>query len=360
MGHIVTTSGGGFRANWRDPTGRQRSKTFATRKEARTFLAQVDLDLARGSYVDARAGRVPFRDHAQLWAAGRNLELTSTERTASVLRAHLLPQWGNWPLAKIDHMSVQAWVGDLGRRLSPRTVAKIIGTMSMIMRAAVRSRLIPFNPCDHVELPRPASAKAYGVTITRDEFFKSLLRAVPVPHRAMIATAAMAGLRWGECAGLHWSEIDLAVPELTVARTLAEVNGVLEIKPYPKSRAGARTIPLPPALTSLLRAHRLRSAPNDADLVFAVRTGTGWRRTNFRRQVWAPALANLGCPPQCVSTIFGTATRPGWSPTVCRSTRYRDSSATSRPRQHLTAIPTQPAGTTPRSARSSTCLLTFC
>lgn len=318
MGHITASSAGNFRANWRDPTGRQRAKTFATKKEARTFLAQVDLDLARGSYVDARAGKVPFRDHAALWAAGRNLELTSSERTASVLRAHLIPQWGSWPLAKIDHMSVQAWVGELGRTSAPRTVAKIVGTMSMIMRAAVRARLIPYDPCDHVELPRPASSKAYGITITREQLFTALLPAAPVEHRAMIATAAMAGLRWGECAGLRWDVVDLAVPQLQVARTLVEVNGKLETKPYPKSRAGTRTIPLSPALTSLLRSHRLRSAPNEDDMVFAVRTGSPWRRTNFRRQVWTPTLEAAGLPAamrfhdlrHCYATWLVTRRRP--------------------------------------------------
>lgn len=297
MGHIISTPAGAFRANWRDPSGKQRSKTFPTKKEARAHLAKVELDLARGSYVDARAGRVLFKDHAALWAAGRNLERTSAERTASVLRAHLLPKWSAWPLAKIDHMSVQAWVGDLGRELAPRTVAKVFGTMTMIMRAAVRGRMIPFNPCEDVELPRPASAKSTSVIISREDFFAKLLPAVPKEHRPLVATAAMAGLRWGECAGLTWDAVNLGVPELHVARTVVEVNGRLEVTPYPKSRAGKRTIPLPLALTSLLRAHKIRSAPNPGGLVFAVSTGSAWRRANFRRQVWAPAVEASGIPP---------------------------------------------------------------
>lgn len=296
MGHIVGTPEGRFRANWRDPTGRQRARTFTTKKEARAYLAQIDVDLSRGSYVDPRAGRVLFRVHAELWLAGRNFEATTTERTASIVRAHLLPRWGTWPLAKIDHMAVQAWVGDLGRKLAPRTVAKILGTFTMVMRSAVRARLIPFNPCDGVEVPRPPDAKATGITITRPEFYSALLPAVPVEHRAQVAVAGMTGLRWGEIAGLLWTEVDLTVGELLVARTVIEVSGRLEDKPYPKSRAGRRTIPLPPVMASLLRAHRLRSKPNEAGRVFAVRTGAAWRRANFRRQVWAPALAASGLP----------------------------------------------------------------
>lgn len=156
---------GGFRANRRDPAGAQRSKTFDTRKAARAHLAQVELDLARGAYVDARAGRVPCKDHAALWMPGRNLERSSAKRDASTLRIHLILKWGDWPLIKIDHLSVHAWVGELGRTLAPPTVAKVVNTMAMIMRSAVRARLIPANPCDHVELPRPRPIRSIGVII---------------------------------------------------------------------------------------------------------------------------------------------------------------------------------------------------
>jgi integrase len=296
MGHIFTTPAGTYQANWRDPTGRKRAKTFKTKKDARAFLARIEVDLSRGTYVDPRAGRVLFRDHAERWMTGRNLEATTTERTASVMRHHVLPRWGAWPLIKIDHMAVQTWVGELGRQLAPRTVAKCLGILSMILAAAVRTRLIPFNPCDGVELPRPPTLESVGSTISREDFFTRLLPAVPIEHRPIIATAALSGLRWGECAGLTWNAVDLLAAEIRVTRTVVEVSGRLLVKPYPKSRAGLRTVPLPPALVSLLREHRLRSAPNDADLVFAVRTGAAWRRSNFRRQVWFPALRDAGLP----------------------------------------------------------------
>ena len=42
MGHLVKTQAGTFRANWRDATGRQKAKTFRTRKEASAFLAETE------------------------------------------------------------------------------------------------------------------------------------------------------------------------------------------------------------------------------------------------------------------------------------------------------------------------------
>jgi hypothetical protein len=44
MGHIVPTPAGGYRANWRDAAGRQRAKTFSTKRDAKgSSLYQVGL-----------------------------------------------------------------------------------------------------------------------------------------------------------------------------------------------------------------------------------------------------------------------------------------------------------------------------
>jgi integrase len=56
-----------------------------------------------------------------------------------------------------------------------------------------------------------------------------------------------------------------------------------------KSRAGVRTVPLPPFLVDAFRQHR-----RSGDLVFPSRTGGPLRRNNFRRRVWLPSLVRAG------------------------------------------------------------------
>jgi hypothetical protein len=41
--------------------------------------------------------------------ASWNTEDTTSARERSVMRTHVLPQWGGWQLGKIDHLSVQSW-----------------------------------------------------------------------------------------------------------------------------------------------------------------------------------------------------------------------------------------------------------
>jgi len=151
---IHRTPEGKYRAKWRDPSGRQRSKNFATKRAARDFLAELQGSLSHGQYVDPQAGRTCFAVHVAGWMNSRNTEGTTAARDESVMRTHVLPQWGSWSLGKIDHAAVQAWVSDLGKRRSAEVVAKCYQLTAAVLRSAVRNRLIAFNPCEGIRLPR--------------------------------------------------------------------------------------------------------------------------------------------------------------------------------------------------------------
>lgn len=294
MASIRQQPSGSWRVYWRDPAGRQRARHFATKREARAFKAQVELDLARGSYVDSHAAdRVLFRDCTRQWLAGRTVELASAARDESLLRVHLLPRWGDWPITKIDHPGVQQWVADLGRQLAPATVRECYRVLSLVLRSAVQARLLGHNPCEGVRLP-PRRRQDEPVTLTRAELAGKLLPEIPHRYRALVATSAYTGLRWGECAGLHWSAVDLGARRLRVVRVLVEVGGRITPKPYPKSKAGRRTVPVPAPLVELLDAHR--AAFPSPELVFTNSIGGPVGRTSFRTRIWKPAIRRAGLP----------------------------------------------------------------
>jgi integrase len=288
MGFVSKTPSGSYRANWRDGTGKQKAKTFRTKKEANTFLSDVESAVNRGTYVDPHAGKVKFGEFAARWLASRSVEARTAERTLSLMRTHVLPRWEDWPLSKIDFMAVQEWVSDLGKHLAPATVAKCHGLVLMILRTAVQARLIAINPAVGVKIPRDRSGDVRPATISRGDFFGKLLPAVPARYRAIVCAAAGAGLRWGECAGLPWSAVDLDKRTLRVVQVAVETHGGIVIRPYPKSRAGVRTVPMPAFLVD-----ELRKLTTDR-LVFTNRAGEPLRRSNFRRRIWLPSLVRAG------------------------------------------------------------------
>ncbi|MEV1286352.1 site-specific integrase [Micromonospora sp. NPDC049679] len=210
------------------------------------------------------------------------------------MRNHVLPQWSAMPLGKIDHLSVQRWVTDLGRRLSPATVAKCHQLTAGVFRAAQRDRLIGINPCDGVRLPSIRRKDSDGQVITPADVTSKLVPAVPQRYRALVGLAAGTGLRWGECVGLRWNAVDLTAGVVHVVRVAVEVAGNVTTRPFPKSRAGRRTVPLPPFVMQLLVAHRETYSRGPVGEIFTNTAGGPLRRTLFRSRVWRPALVRAG------------------------------------------------------------------
>jgi integrase len=212
------------------------------------------------------------------------------------MRNHVLARWGAVPLAKVDHSAAQAWISGLGERLSPATVRECYRLTSGVLRSAVRDRLIGFNPCEGVRLPKRRRLDTDDQTITRDELSAKLLPAVPDRYRALVALAAGTGLRWGECVGLRWDALDLDLAAVRVVRVAEEVSGQVRLKPYPKSKAGRRNVPLPVFVVRLLRNHARDYQPGETGLVFTARTGAPVKRGTFRARIWKPALLRSGLP----------------------------------------------------------------
>jgi len=106
----------------------------------------------------------------------------------------------------------------------------------------------------------------------------------------------------GECVGLRWDAVDLEVALVRVVRVAVEVAGAVSVKPFPKSRAGRRTVPLPSFVVELLRAHRETYPPGPSGEVFTNIAGGPVRRTLFRARVWRPALVRAGLLGTVVET----------------------------------------------------------
>jgi integrase len=228
------------------------------------------------------------------WLGNRDVEARTAERTLSLMRTHVLPKWGSWSVAKIDYMAIQDWVTELARTLAPATVAKCHGLLLMVLRTAVRARIIAANPAEGVKVPGGRNVRPQLVMISRNDFFGRLLPAIPEEHRALVCVAAGAGLRWGECAGLAWGAVDLDRARLRVVQVAVETPAEVVIRPYPKTRAGVRTVPLPPFLVDALRSHRGEDDPEHEALVFDSRVNGPLRRSNFRRRIWLPSLIRAG------------------------------------------------------------------
>jgi len=177
----------------------------------------------------------------------------------------------------------------------------VIGHPVRVYRCAGRSEIeaVPRYESDVVSqlldrLPRIRRRDTDERIISRHELQTALLPALPARHRALVATAAGTGLRWGEVAGLRRDALDLDGRALVVLRTVIEVSGSTSFKAFPKSSAGRRTVPLPSWLVPIVWQHLEEWPADSIGPVFANEVGGPLRRTMFRSRIWRPALVRAG------------------------------------------------------------------
>jgi Phage integrase, N-terminal SAM-like domain len=106
MAHIERRGPGRWRARFRDPSGRERSTTFARRSDAERFLTSVEHSKLVGGYVDPSAGRVTFERFSARWLESQTFDLSTREAVESRLRVHLVPAFGDLELRAIKPSTV--------------------------------------------------------------------------------------------------------------------------------------------------------------------------------------------------------------------------------------------------------------
>jgi len=282
---------GRWEARYRDPLGRQRTKTFATKADASAFLAATQTDVLRGEWLDPAGARITYSDWSeQYFATAVHKRATTAARDRTVNDKHFIPRIGARRLGSLTPLDVRAIVEEMSRRLAPATVRTNYGVLRTILRSAVDADIIAKSPCRGVKLPPDTKRRRF---LSADELIR-LVEATPVEYRAMVFLAGVLGLRWSEIAGLRAGRIDLARRTLEVAETCAEVNGRISFA-EPKTAASRRTLRLPEFLTALLAEHLdARGRPDPDSLVFVAPEGGPLRRTTFRTRVFQPAVRRAG------------------------------------------------------------------
>ena len=296
MSHVRKVPSGRWEARYRAPDGRERCKTFPTKREALRFLERVGTDVQLGEWRDPVHARVRFDDWLEKWwATTVNLRPSSRARDEAYLRNHVLPVFGTAALGRITQLEVRAWVADLtASGLAPATVHKAYQTLSKVLRAAVDGGLIAQSPCRNVPLPR---VERREMRFLAPGEIVALADAMPAHYRAMVVFDAYCGLRLGELAGLRRARVDLLRRQVRVIETAVEVKGQL-IFNAPKTAAGNRTVPIPASVAALLDDHLAAycgRAPDD--LVFPGDGGGALRANAWRARHWQPAIRATGLAP---------------------------------------------------------------
>ncbi len=296
MAHIQNRRNDGYTGNrpwrvrYRGPDGRERSKSFPSALEGKQFLAEVTVDMAKGSWVDPHHGKMTCGEWIAKWAKTRQgLRPSTLARDESHLKNHVIPFWKDVPLAQVEYLQVQEWIAGLvASGLAAETVRRVVLLLAQPMAAAVKAGRLASSPCEDLALPAIERREIRFLDLSE---VLALAEAIDQRYRPLVITGAIGGFRPGELLGLRVSSVNPLAGSIKVSETLHDEPSGLRYGP-PKTKAGHRSVSVPKIVMDEIRPlthHRGLNEP-----LFQAPKGGPIRINGFRQRFWQPAVAQAG------------------------------------------------------------------
>jgi integrase len=274
-----------WRIRYTDAAGRRVLETLGrepdwSRRSAEAELRRRLVDVEREGY--RKPEKLTFAVFAERWLEeylpGRGLKLTTEEGYRQTLHKHLLPFFGAFELRELEQQPehVDRYVSlKIRQGYAPKTVVNHLLCLQVMLKRALRWRLIERNPVTDCERPRVEQAElnvlneteiarlwsAYGELETEAEPGEQVWWRLA---RTLAFVALGTALRRGELLALRWRDVQLLEGLLTVRE--AYVKGRFTT---PKSRSSRRLLELGPRTRKLLAEHwREGVFQGDEELVF--------------------------------------------------------------------------------------------
>jgi integrase len=220
----------------RDPSGKEYSRTFLTRRQAQAFEVSERTSRLSSSWIDSRLAKTPLATVAEDWLeSDARKRARSIERDRGILANHVLPVLGSKPVGAISRADVRRLVRSWTGRSPASTVGRQYTTLRAVLAYAEASELIVRSPCRHIPLPQATPREA---EILEAEGLERLAGAMG-SYGPMIYLAAL-GLRWGKIAGLRVGRLDfLARRSLSPSSTPGETEAGWWSRSRRRPQAGA-------------------------------------------------------------------------------------------------------------------------
>jgi integrase len=268
-----------YRARWIGVDGRERSRSFALKKDADLFVLEQQRRLSLGALFQAPP------ETLSEFTAGWLDRYAMRVRASTLARAHEVRQYldvfAAYPLDAIRPAEVEDHVAGIAKR-APRQAELALRLLKQILASAKERGHLVDEGVFRVKAPRHEPKEMLFLDWGGVE---ELAANTAAPYGNMVMLAALTGLRQGELFALRDRNVDLE------AKTLMVENGVYKGEFWPvKTRASRRRVDLSATALRVLRQQLLARKPNDLTLVFPSPEGAILQDDNFRHRVFSPAV----------------------------------------------------------------------
>lgn len=202
----------------------------------------------------------------------------------TILKANLLPEFGNLPLNSITESQVRKFQSNLAVTVSASRTNTIMQLLRSIFDQAARDGEIMHSPCRSI---RRIEEEKTNIDPLSPQELEQALRTIEVHYQPIFTVLAYTGARPNELLALRWNDIDWKKQELKISK--GRVRGH---ESSPKTSSSKRTIPLLGPVEETLRGLKDNDVSSIEGYVFTNRSGQPLNRHLAR--IWARALQKAG------------------------------------------------------------------
>lgn len=287
------------------------TKTLPTKKLALEEAQAQERAGKQAEWIDPRLGEMTLSKWFTEWHEGRSDRASRTLESESERFASLIePTFGKVLLKRLSHESIAKWAttmtsrnGEVASQARRRDAVRL---MVQLLDAAVDARRLRTNPARTPSgkvpyLPKASKTKAHRY-LTHEQLARVADAAPSDQARALILTAALTGLRWGEVSALKVSDLDMLRWRLKVTKAYTRLDdGTLELG---DTKSHANRSPVVPSPARPLLAEQA-AGKGKSDLLFADSNGEPLRRENFDRRSFRPAVHAAGTAVSALQALLG-------------------------------------------------------
>jgi integrase len=227
-----------------------------TKRDAQRAAAELVTEVERGSH--RQKGRHTVAELLDRWMEhieGQGRAASTLTRYRSAIDVNIKPRIGHLAVAKVGPADLDGFYSQLVKAgLGSLSVRKSHAILSAAFNQAVKWDWVDRNPVYRTSPPSIRSPEIHPPT---PEQLRQLLTACVDVHpdlASLIYVAATTGARRGELCGLRWSDIDLDLATLTIARSISDAGRIVSVKDTKTHQA--RRLALDPSTVKVLRNHR--------------------------------------------------------------------------------------------------------
>jgi len=281
-----------YEAVYRDRAGKRHRRLFVLKKEAQRWLDEQTAGLVTGQWADPRAGRETVRAYGERWLKRQVIADSTASTYGTILSNHIFSTLGAMRMDAINRADVQSLVKEWEGSAAARTVGARYSILAIMLRAAVKDRVIPATPCVDIKLPK-IEAKSALVPISTATVL-AMRDELPERYSAFATIAAGTGIRRGEILGLTLDRIALDFGTIRVDRQLARSSRAGNpVWGPPKTESSTRTIPVADVVIEAIKQHVKDFGHHESGLLFTTDLGA-FVGTSTIHGAWQRAARKVG------------------------------------------------------------------